>query len=292
MMIMSKKTFAEQLYHFLKDNDVSGHYVGIPAEESITELEHYLSDLNMVRDTIKDIEEIGDALNDHEFYVTDLKPLLYCLRDIEKDLEAEQNRRMVGDTGYEVKYAVPLGEKEIVFAEDKNADNGMCWLVGDYTQNAILGQYADCMIGDDYIEALSDFTGRVNTQLEAMKSEISQSKTACELFTAEHCFPRDYSQSIDGKIVAIKAELLRPEYRRGEVQIVLVNGGSGSRANPNGRAVYCYHLNDGQKTRFDRHEVLGEVKPEFVPKWAREKADQLQAGKAVPQKNQMDREDR
>jgi hypothetical protein len=185
-----------------------------------------------------------------------------------------------------------VGEKEIVFAEDKDAENGLCWLVGNYTQNAILGQYADCIVSDDYLEAISEFTGRVNTQIETMRGEIAQSKETCELFIAGHCVPHDYGQNIDGKIVAIKAGALRPEYRRGKVQIVLVNGGNGSRANPNGRAVYCYHLNNGQRTRFERHDVQGEIKPEYVPQWAREKAAEIQAEKSAPQKNPKHREDR
>ncbi|MDL2234153.1 hypothetical protein LJC63_11335 [Ruminococcaceae bacterium OttesenSCG-928-L11] len=291
-MMMDNRKFAEQLYHFLKDNDVHSYYADTPPEDCIAELEDYLSDLHIVRETIKDIENISDMFADHEVYVDEVKPLLNGLREIQGELEVEQRRRMVGDTGYEVKHAVHVGEKEIVFAEDKGAENGMCWFVGDYTSNDLLGQYADCQVSDDYLEALGEFTGRVNTQIEAMQSEIDRSKTTCEVFTTEHCYPHDYSKSIDGKIVAIKAGILRPEYRRGEVQIVLVSGGSGARANPNGRAVFCYHLNDGKHTRFDRSDVQGEVKSEFVPKWAAEKAAAIQAEKASPQKNPKDREDR
>ena len=140
---------------------------------------------------------------------------------------------------------------------------------------------------------MQEFTDRVGKQIEAMKSEINQTKTPCEVFTAEHCYPNDYSKSIDGKVVAIKAGILRPEYRRGEVQIVLVNGGNGARANAHGRAVFCYHLNDGKHTRFDRHDVRGEVKPEFIPKWAAEKVAEIQAEKASPpQRKAKDREER
>ncbi len=291
-MIKSNRIFAEELYDFLKANDESGHFENTPAEMCIAELENHLSDLYRVRETIDDIEEISDSFSTHEFYVNTVKPLLYCLRDIERELEAQQRRRMVGDTAYEVKNAVRVGEKEIVFAEDKAAKDGMCWFVGDYTQHEILAQYADCHAGDDYLEMLAEFTGRVNAQIQAMRSEISQNKTACPVFTAEHCYPNDYSQSIDGKIVAIRAEVLRPEYRRGEVQIILVSGGNGARANAHGRAVFCYHLNDGKQTRFERHDVQGEVKPEFVPKWALEKAAEIQAAKAAPQKNQKNREGR
>ena len=114
-----------------------------------------------------------------------------------------------------------------------------------------------------------------------------------DIFTAEHCYPNDYGQSIDGKIVAIRSEVLRPEYRRGNVQLVLVSGGNGARGNPNGRAVYCYHLNNGEHTRFEWHDIQGEVRPEFLPAWAKEKAAEIQAEKAAPpQKNPKARDER
>ena len=290
-MFMSNRAFAEKLYSFLKDNEPSGRFSDSPPEDCIAELENYLSDLHMVRETIKDIEEIADFFDDHEVYVTDVKPLLCGLRDIEDTLEAEQRRRMVGETNYEVKHAIHVGDKEIVFAEDKNAENGMCWFVGNYTHNDILGQYADCQVSDDFLETMQEFSERALTQVKVMKA-INQSRLP-QIFTSEKCYRNDYSQSIDGKIVAIKADVLRPEYRRGDVQLVLVDGGNGAKANPIGRAVYCYHLNDGKHTRFERYDVQGEIRPEYLPAWAKEKAAAIQAEKAAqPQKSPNNKEAR
>ena len=204
------------------------------------------------------------------------------------------DKRMVGDTNYEVKHAIRVGNKEIIFAENKKAEDGMCWFVGNYTQNEIFGEYADCQVSDDYLEAMLEFTDRVTMQIESVRNEINQSKVSCKVFTAEHCYQHDYSKSIDGEIVAIRAEFLRPEYRRGEVQIVLVNGGAGAIANPRGRAVFCYHLDDGRHTRFERHDVLGVIKAEFVPDWAKEKAAAIIAEKGVstPHKKPKNREER
>jgi len=33
-----------------------------------------------------------------------------------------------------------------------------------------------------------------------------------ELFTADNCFPHDYGESIEGKVVAIRPEIMSPEY--------------------------------------------------------------------------------
>ena len=39
-----------------------------------------------------------------------------------------------------------------------------------------------------------------------------------------------------------------------------------------GSAVFCKNLYDGKNTRYERMDVLGEVKPERMPDWAKEKA--------------------
>ena len=291
---MSNNTLAREIFELFSANDHLYRFGNFSQDEDcIKELEINLSDPRMVNEIIEDIEEISDSFSHHEYYVNEVKPLLQGLREIQNKLELEQSKRMVSDTNYEVKHAIHIGDKEIVFAENKTAENGMCWFVGDYTSNDILGQYADCQVSDDYLEAMQEFAGRVTAQIEAVKSEIEQSKTPCELFTAEHCYPNDRSRSIDGKIVAIKADVFRPEYRRGDIQLVLVNGGNGASANSRGNAVFCYHLNDGKHTRFERYDVQGEVKPEYLPQWAKDKAAEIMAEKAeLPQEKSKNREER
>ena len=55
-------------------------------------------------------------------------------------------------------------------------------------------------------------------------------------------------------------------------QLFLVTGGFGASANARGSAVFCKNLYDGKNTRYERMDVLGEVKPERMPDWAKEKA--------------------
>lgn len=287
---MNQHLFAEEIYEFLKHNDARGHFEDIPVEDGIAEIEGFLADLPMVTETIKDIEEIADTFDDHEVYVSDVKPLVKGLREIAEKLEANQSRHMVGDTNYEIKQAIHIGDKEIVFAQDDNADGSMYYFVGDYTCNEIMGQYADCQVSDDFLEAMQEFTDRVNGQIEAMRGEANRGHMPYEVFTAEHCHPNDYRQNLVGKIVAIKVDVLRPEYRNGDTQLVLVDGGNGAKANPYGNAVFCYHLNNGKHTRFERYDVQGEVKSEFLPNRAKEKAATIQAEKEMPAQKPKNRE--
>ena len=281
-MIIDKKAFAEQVYQFFLKNDDAIRYEGNLPEESVSEIEAYFTDLAMVKDMMRDIEEIADEFISHEAYVVEAKPILRGLQELKDSLEAEQRKRMVSDTGYEVKHAIHIGDKEIRFAINENAKDGMHYFVGDFTENELFGEYSNCQVSDEFLEAIKEFTGRVSKQIEGMLEEVRQNGLPSELFTAEHCYPNDYKQSIDGKIVAIRADVFRPEYRRGYVQLVLVDGGSGARAEPMGRSVYGYHLNDGKYARFYRSDVQGE--PKRLPEWAKAKATAIQAEKNTPKK--------
>lgn len=272
---MDNRTFAAELYQFLKDNDSLGHFEGIPTEDGISELEEYLSDLDMVKETIRDIEEIADSFDDHEAYVNDVKPLLKGLRAVQKNLEVEQSRRMVADTGYEVRQSIRIGNRELLMAENLKVEDGSFYMKAEYTENGLIGEYSQVVVDSDYLEILREFARGLHNQIEKVASEIGKAAYQPEPITARECHPNDYSQSIVGKVVAIKAETLRPEYRRGDMQLVLVDGGNGANANARGNAVFCTHLNDGTRTRFERYDVQGEMKE--LPPWAAARLDAISA---------------
>lgn len=225
---MDKRRFAEELYEFLKDNDPNGHYSDSSTpEERIAELEDYLSDIEMVKETIKDIEEIADEFDDHEVYISTVKPLLKGLREIQDDLEAKARIRMIGDSGYEVKQAFPLNGKEILLAENKNAEDNQIYLVCQYVENGIIGEYSRGVTDGDYLEILREFTERVSMEITAIQAERDALNLPADLVTSEQCYPRDYGESIEGKVVAIRADVFSPEYRRGDYQLVLAVSGNG-----------------------------------------------------------------
>jgi len=280
---MDKSKLAQRIYDFLSEHDALPGY-----DTTVEEVEESLSIAADVDRMMKDIDDVCCTFDSYSEYADTAKPLLLALEKVKADL----SRRMVGDTGYEVKHAVHIGDKEIIFAVDMNADKGLYYLVCNATRNELFEEFTDGSGSGDYLEMMKEFIDRVGSQIEAMKREIDTSKMPHEIFTAEHCYHNDYGQSIDGKIVAIKAEVIRPEYRRGDVQLVLVSHGSGVKANPYGNSVFCYHLDDGKFTRFERYEVQGEVKPEHLPEWAKEKAAAVKAQIAAERaKSKKDRGD-
>jgi hypothetical protein len=273
-MFKDKATFAKELYEFMKENDSLGELEEMPVGDAIAELAEYLSDPESVKDTLRDIEEIADEMDDHETYVSDVKPLVKGLQSLLETLEAENGRRMVADTGYEVKHAVHIGDREILFAVNMNEPDGKFYMKAEYSDNGIIGQYDRVIYSADYLAAMEEFVGAVDQKIIAVRAEFAKADYQAKPITANHCYPHDYAEDLNGKVVAIKASVLRDEYRRGDVQMVLVDGGAGARGNARGSAVFCYHLNDGKHTRFERYDVLGVVKE--LPDWAKERVAAIQ----------------
>jgi hypothetical protein len=54
--------------------------------------------------------------------------------------------------------------------------------------------------------------------------------------------------------------------------------------------VLCTNLHTGKSTRYERMDVMGEIKPERLPEWAKEKAQELSNKSEIKTKN--DKEDK
>lgn len=192
-------------------------------------------------------------------------------------------KRMAGD--YEIIQSIHIGDREVVFGENKNSEPDARYLCGYCVTNELFQQYEDCMVGDDYLEIMGLFTGRVNEQMDMVKAEREEVIVPMEVITAEQCYPNDLGESINGKVVAVRADVLRREYQTADRQIALVTGGFGANANSRGSAVFCTNLYHGKHTRWERRDIQGEVKPEHIPAWAKERLAAIQAEKGTAQPN-------
>ena len=198
-------------------------------------------------------------------------------------MSEQKEKRMVSDTSYEVKQSMLIGGKEVMLAEDMSADDGHFYLVTVYHEKAFLAEYNSAIAYDNYFDAVKDFTGRINTEAERVQAEQGKiTVPPMPVITKDQCHPHDYSQDLEGKIVAIRADVLLPEYRRGDFQLIYVTGGNGAKANAYGSAVFCKQLNSGETTRFERRDVLGVVRSESLPHWAKENLAKLRSDMEKP----------
>ena len=177
---------------------------------------------------------------------------------------------LVGD--YTVLCAVNIGSREIILAENEQSANGERFLCCYGERNDIFEKFTECAVGDDYIDAALFFAERIKQDAERFRAEVEKLDIPVTVITQADCIPDHYKNDINGKIIAINPAILKPEYQRADRQLFLVTGGFGASANARGSAVFCKNLYDGKNTRYARMDVLGEVKPERMPDWAKEKA--------------------
>lgn len=210
----------------------------------------------------------------------------------DQEIEAAQEvveKRMVEN--YEITQAVRIGGKEVVFGIDENcAEPYFCAF---YTANELFYEYRDCMVGDNFAEMMKLFGERIRQQAEKVLTEQEQATVPLTPLNADDCFPNSYSECIEGKIVAVKTSALAPEYRTANHQLVYITGGNGAQANARGNACFCINLHTGRHIRWERYDIQGEVKPDKLPDWAKERLFTIhQQEQAKRERHRSDKEAR
>lgn len=178
-------------------------------------------------------------------------------------------KRMIGD--YNVLQAISIGSKEIIIGECANANSNERFLCAYCERDELFERYDKCMVSDSYGEIIKLFGDRISESADLLIEEEKNLNIPYIVLTEADCIRADYSQNLNGKIIVINPDVLKPEYRRSDRQIYLVTGGFGASGNSRGRAVFCTNLYTGERTRYNREDILGIIKKETMPEWAKEK---------------------
>lgn len=77
------------------------------------------------------------------------------------------------------------------------------------------------------------------------------------------------SDNIEGKLVVIKPDFFKPEFREAKYQIVLAAGGFGCDASKMGNAVFVeeVHTDNPEHYRQERYNLIGEPTEEIIKEW-------------------------
>lgn len=178
-----------------------------------------------------------------------------------------EEKRMI--SSYEVTQSIHIGKKEVVFGVDEKEEYPFLVCYCTYDNPLSAAWVTDAVGSDDYLEAMQIFTERVKEQIGLVRAEQEKFRFDGKPFTIDDCIPDDKSSNIVGKVVVINAEVNRYEYRHSAYQLVLVDGGHGA-VGGRGQAVFGTCLSDGKHARWERYDVLGEIKLECMPDWAKE----------------------
>jgi len=184
--------------------------------------------------------------------------------------ESPSQIRMAGD--YEIIHALHIGPSEIVIGENPAASEGEKYLCAFCVSNDLFTRYEECIVSDNYTEIVKNFGERVMLQAEKTRQELARPRfqgIKDVPITAKDCTPLSGEENLEGKVVVIKQDVLRREYRVATHQLKLCRGGSGARPNSRGSACFCIDLYSGKESRFERWDILGTMEPEQLPKWAK-----------------------
>ena len=179
---------------------------------------------------------------------------------------------------FEVIHAIQVGAREVVVGVSLEQEFMCCFC----TRDGMLEHYADAMVSGDYLEIMALYADRLKGQVETVQTQRNIIHIPLTMVREEQCFPMDSSTDITGKVVAIKPDSLRYEYQQADRQLILVTNGGGARGNSRGSAVFGVNVFTGRNAgRWERRDVLGEVKPEHLPQWAKDRLPVIEREQAL-----------
>ena len=203
----------------------------------------------------------------------------------------ENEKRMAGN--YEIIHAVQIGDREIVIGENPADSNGQKYMTAFCESNELFARYNDVLVSNDYPEIMKYFGERIAKQA---------GKTCAELFTprfqginvlpitAEGCTAITGKDDLNGKVIVIKPEVLRREYRRATNQVKLCTGGFGASPNSRGSACFCKDVYSGKESRYERRDVLGVLTPEQRPEWVKYGLESIKQAEKPKEKTNKERD--
>lgn len=177
---------------------------------------------------------------------------------------------------YEVVQSIHIGSKEVVFGVNKKEEYPFMVCYCSYDNPLGIPWATEAVGTDDYLEAMQIFCDRVQAQIELTRAEQEVFKFDMTPFTIADCIPDAKNESIIGKVVVIDAEPKRYEYQHSAYQLIFAESGNGA-SGGRGQAVFGTCLATGEHGRWERYDVLGEIRPERMPEWAKEALARIQA---------------
>ena len=179
---------------------------------------------------------------------------------------------------FEIIHTIQMGAREVVVGISPEQEFMCCFC----TRDGMLEHYADAMVSDDYLEIMALYADRLKKQIAAVQAQRNTIHVPLTMLREEQCFPMDSETDITGKVVAIKPDSLAYEYQQADRQLILVTGGGGAHSRARGSAVFGVNVFTGRNAgRWERRDVLGEVRPEHLPQWAKDRLPVIEREQAL-----------
>lgn len=179
---------------------------------------------------------------------------------------------------YEIFAAMSIGGKEIVLGENPKSEVGARYMCAYCESNGLFERYNDVTSSDDYVDLLQLYCDRLHEAVIELQEEIKWEKSVASTIVPVSTYtPLNDGESLKGKVVVIMPQAFKREYQRATHQYQYVTGGFGASPNSRGNSCFCVNLFDGEKSRFDRRQVLGIADLNQLPTWAKAGLDSAKA---------------
>ena len=159
---------------------------------------------------------------------------------------------------FEIIHSIQIGARELVVGVSPELEFMCCFC----TQDDIAEYYSEVMSSSEYLEIMELYADRLKGQIAAVQAQRNTLHIPLDMLGREHCFPLLDGDDIANKVVAINPASLRYEYQRADCQLILVTGESGA-------------------SQWKRGDILGEVRPECLPQWAKDRLQVIQRERAL-----------
>ena len=174
-----------------------------------------------------------------------------------------EEKRMFGD--YEVIQSVHFGQTEIIVGESKYKEPK--YVCCDIERSGLLQFPTNDIYDRKYLEIMKEFAKRITDRVAEIEKTAPQDS---KIITAEQCISVNDFNNLTGKVVAIAPDSIKREYLSDRSQLIYVTGGNGARLNAIGNGVFGYNLATKEHERWERYNLLGVIKKEEMPEWAKE----------------------
>ncbi len=166
--------------------------------------------------------------------------------------------------GYKVINSIHIGDKELLLGENMEEKDGYFYMTCFSEKNDLFERFSEVLAGNNFLEIAEMYSDRLKEQIE--KTKASEKDMPKGIITGDMC-DSITDKALEGEIIVIDPNVLRPEYQTETHQIVRCTGGNGARPAARGSAVFCNYLYKDNSTRFERYDVLGILKKEYYPEW-------------------------
>lgn len=134
---------------------------------------------------------------------------------------------------------------------------------------------------DDYMEVAEYYYGTLMRELQQIRENEPKDISSTVLSSSDCNSIHDYT-TLAGKLVVLDADVLYPEFQNSMHQLYLAVGGFGCNPKGSGNAIFAENLYTGESCRIERYEVIGVIKQDKLPQWAKDKLEEKVSQKEKP----------